>query len=109
MGRHHSINLLPIEQHEKVNQCIRSHRYMNIDAILADIQKLGINQLSRSALGRYVPHLRAQDELRVAPGENTIVTIVERGTGEVRVVKTTASAASIAAQIAKIIGSEPVS
>lgn len=109
MGRYHSIDLLPVEQHEQVNQCIRMHRYMNLDAILADIHEQGIEQLSRSALGRYIPQLRARDEMKVAPAEDTIVTIVERSTGEVRVVKTTASAAYVAAQIAKISGPNPVS
>ena len=109
MGRHRSIDLLPTEQREQVNQCIRLHRYMNFDAILADIQKLGIKQISRSALGRYLPNLRAGDELKVAPAEDTIVTIVERSTGEIRVIKTSASAAAVAAQIAKIGVAGPVS
>ena len=102
MGRQNSIEMLQPEQFELAKQCIRSHRYMILDAILADMRELGIQGVSRSTLGRYVPTLKAQDEMKAAPGEETVITIVERSSGEVRVIRTGVSAASVAAQIMKL-------
>lgn len=82
---------------------------MVLDTMLADIQALGVEGISRSALGRYVPVLKAEDEFKALPHEDTVVTIVERSTGEVRVIKTGASAASIVAQIMKIQAAPVVS
>ena len=75
---------------------------MVLDAILADVHACGIDTISRSALGRYVPTLKMQDGLQAFTAEETIVTIVERSSGQVRIIKTSASAAMVAAQIEKM-------
>lgn len=102
MGRHHSIELLPLKQQSAVNNIIRAHRYLGLSDILAGIEAQGIEGMSRSALGRYVPKLKAQDCIKSAPEEDTIVTIVERVTGKVLVVKTGVAADLIAANIANM-------
>lgn len=109
MGKHHSIDCLPPAQLEQVKECIRSHRYMLLDRMLSDLRAQGVDGISRSALGRYVPRLKAEDSLRVSSNEDTIVTIVERSTGVVHIVKTSASASTVAARIAKIRWPDPVS
>lgn len=106
MGRNSKIELLPAEEQSKVHEIIRAHRYLILDNILEDIKALGIRGVSRSALGRYVPRLKAQDFIKAAPDEGTVVTIVERSTGKVLVV-TTAAAADLVAE--KINGIRPVS
>lgn len=102
MGRNCNIASLPVEQQAQVDECIRSHRYMNLDSIMEAIGEFGISGVSRSALHRYLGGLKEKDALHAHPEEGTIITIVERGTGEVRIVKTCASGLAIATMIEKI-------
>lgn len=109
MGKHHSIDCLAPAQLELVKQCIRAHRYMLLDSMLAALCAQGIEGISRSALSRYVPRLKAEDSLKADTDEETIITIVERSTGAVRIIKTGASAATVAAQIEKLRRPAPLS
>lgn len=102
MGNHFSISRLPAEQQALVNKSIRSNRYRDLDIIMDELSDLGVGGFSRSALHRYLCVLREKDALCAQPEDGTIVTIVERGTGEVRVVKTSASGEAVAALIAGI-------
>ena len=53
--------------------------------------------------------LREKDATLATPEEGTIVTIVERGSGEVRLVKTAASAEAIATLIMTFRPNQPIS
>ena len=101
MGRHSNIASLALNQQTQVDQCIRAHRYRNLDFIMEEVETLGISGFSRSALHRYLLKLEKDDALHADPEQSTIVTIIERVTGEIRVVKTSASGFAIAALIAK--------
>lgn len=102
MSKPHSIDLLSPPEHEIVVRSIRAHRYAQVNLIAEDIKAAGIEKISRSAIGRYVARVRARDEQTAQPDQNTIVTVVQRSTGTVQVIKTSASAETVMAQIAKI-------
>ena len=98
MGRLLKIELLPEAERIAIDRSIREHRYMLLDEIVADLTAQGI-VVGRSSLHRYVVKLRENDATLATPEEGTIVTIVERGSGEVRLVNTAASAEAIATLI----------
>ncbi len=102
MGKNSNIDKLEIPLQMQVNDCIRAHRYIQIDVILTALKELGFEGIHRSNLHCYIVKLKAQDALTANPNEGTVITIVERATGEVRVIKSSASAVAIAAMIAKI-------
>lgn len=84
MGRLLKIELLPEAERIAIDRSIREHRYMLLDEIVADLAAQGI-VVGRSSLHRYVVKLREKDATLATPEEGTIVTIVERGSGEVTV------------------------
>lgn len=86
MGRHCSIQALGTAKISIVDQVIRDHGYIQLDDIVGELAQREI-KLARSTLHRYLRELRQRDLLCATPEEGTIVTIVERATGEVRVVK----------------------
>ena len=98
MGRLGTVRQLTQEQQSTIDRCIRAHRYLDLDAIVMTLKDMEVT-LARSTLHRYVSQLRRKDSLCALPDEGTIVTLVERGTGEVRIVKTAASAVALAAMI----------
>jgi hypothetical protein len=108
MGRLLKIELLPEAERIAIDRSIREHRYMLLDEIVADLaaQKIAVG---RSSLHRYVVKLREKDATLATPEEGTIVTIVERGSGEVRLVKTAASAEAIATLIMTFRPNQPIS
>ncbi|MBD3893910.1 hypothetical protein [Hydrogenophaga sp.] len=65
--------------------------------------------MSRSSLHWYVFALKEKDVNLASPEQGTIVTIVERSTGEVRLVKSAASAESIATLIMSFRPNQPIS
>ena len=77
---------------------IRTSSYIDLDKVLAKLRESGI-ALSRSALYRYASKLRARDAMTATPQERTIVTIVERPSGLVQVVKTSLPGEKVAALI----------
>lgn len=96
MGRIFSIKQLDPHTQLEVDRTIRSHGYVNLDKMLEALTAKGLI-ISRSSLYRYVVDLRARDALTAHPDEGTIITVVERSTGQVRVVKTSMSADSVVA------------
>ena len=108
MGRLTGIEML--QEHEKmaVDRCIREHRYVGLDDMVSTLDEQGI-KVTRSSLHRYLLKLRDRDATLATPEEGTIVTIVERATGEVRLVKTAASAESIATLIMTFRPNRPIS
>ncbi|MCD2164689.1 hypothetical protein [Comamonas koreensis] len=91
-------SLIPLAL-DRVNRIIREHRYVNLSKIQEQLAKDGLD-VKRSTLHRYVVALKKRDALLARPEEDTIVTIVERSSGEVRVVKTAITAEAVAALIA---------
>ncbi len=102
MGQKSTIDKLDSAKKAKIYQCIQANRHLNLDDLIDLIQDLKIVDLSRSALGRYLQKLDARASLCAEPNQATIVTIVERGSGEVRIVKTWASGSLIASLIDNI-------
>ncbi|MBK6567961.1 hypothetical protein [Candidatus Aalborgicola defluviihabitans] len=102
MGRRSNIDKLPPELHTVAIDCIRAHRHFTLDEMMFSLKELGFTQISRAALHRFLPELDKKDALCANPNEGTIVTIVERGTGEVRTVRSSASGLAIQTLIAKI-------
>jgi len=98
MGRLTSIDKLPEHERMAVDRCIREHRYMGIENMVLALVEQGI-KVNRSSLHRYTVKLRDKDATLATPDEGTIVTIVERATGQVRLVKCAASAEAIATLI----------
>jgi hypothetical protein len=98
MRRVSKIESLSVEHLVKVQRCIRAHRYQQVDMMLVDLSESGI-QLSRSPLYRYVAKLRNMDAMVACGDEGTIITITERVSGKVMVVKSSASADAITSLI----------
>jgi hypothetical protein len=109
MGRISTLFYLSPEHQESLKACIRSHQYVNLDLMMVDLKKRGITGITRSALHRHVVNFKESDALCASPDEGTVVTIIERGSGEVRVIKTCASGLSIATMLEKIKGTTVLS
>lgn len=98
MGRHCSIRTLGPAKSNTVDQVIRAYRYIHLDDMVLELADRGI-KIARSTLHRYLRALRERDMLCARPEEGTIVTIVERATGEVRVIKCCIASADLHAII----------
>lgn len=93
-----------VEGHQELaDRVIRANQYTNLDAIAVELTAQGI-ECRRAPLRRYVADLRERDTLCGEANEMTIVTIVEHRTGEVRVIRTSASAGAVEAQICLLRG-----
>ena len=102
MGRRNSIDKLPPKVRSAVIDCIRAHRHFTLDEIILALEERGFMDVSRSSLHRFLPRLDKNDALLANPEEGTIVTIVERGSGEVRTVNSSASGLAIATLIKEL-------
>lgn len=102
MGRRSKIDTLPPELHTAVIDCIRAHRHLTLDEMMSALAERGFNQISRAGLHRFLSTLDDKDALCANPNEGTVVSIVERGTGEVRTVLSSASGLAIATLIKKL-------
>lgn len=102
MGRRSSIEKLAPEIRTAVIDCIRAHRHRTLDEIASSLNERGFIGISRSSIHRYLPGLDQRDALCANPNEGTIVLIIERGSGEVRTVKSSASGLAIATLIQKL-------
>ena len=103
MGRRSSIDKIPAESQTTVIEFIRAHRHWTLTELTDGLLDLGIVDISRSALHRYLEKLYVSDSLQATQEEGTIVTIMERATGEVRVVKCSASAQLVADLVARAV------
>ena len=108
MGRTSTVRRLAIEDQVVVDRCIRAHSYCSLDAIVEDLAEQGIH-LSRSSVHRHAQKLQIADGLFALPSEGTIITIVERGSGEIRVLKTSASGAAVAEFLERIRSPQRIS
>ena len=102
MGRRSNIEILEPKLRSAMIDCIRAHRRFTLDEQMSYLKERGFTQVSRSGLGRFLQEFDKKEALCANPNEGTVVTIVERGTGEVRVVKSSASGLAIAALIKNI-------
>ena len=108
MGRNTKIDKGPDHERIAIDRCIREHRYMGLDDMVSALAAQGVS-VNRSSLHRYMLNLREKDANLASPEEGTIVTIVERSTGQVRLVKSEASADSIATLIMTFRPNRPIS
>ncbi len=105
MGRVSTFKYLTPEQHAIADACIRRYRYARIDAILEELQAADI-KISRSALGRYMKQLGESDGMLMETNDATVVTIVDRASGNVMVLKTAVNWSALASYI-RALGSSP--
>ncbi|QDL55341.1 hypothetical protein [Rhodoferax aquaticus] len=99
MSRRFSIDKMEPHRRTMAIDCIRANRHFSLVEIIANLRELGITEISKSALHRYLPTLDKKDSLCASPNEGTIVTIVERGTGEVITLASSASGRTIAEMV----------
>ena len=99
MGRASNVAYLKPEHRAIVDACIRRHLYINTAAMVVELAGRGI-KLSKSGLHRYASKLREGDALHAGTPDATIVIIVERGTGAVTVLTTSASRDVVAGLVA---------
>lgn len=98
MGRTSTAKRLTPTDQQALNLAIRASSYVDLDKVRAQLQGGGIT-LSRSSLYRYAAKLRERDAMTATPEEGTVVTIVERPSGFVQVVKTSMHGDAVAALI----------
>jgi hypothetical protein len=108
MGRVSHVHYLSPEDQTVVDACIRHHKYVRIDVIRSELLKREIN-ISRSALHRYMVRLQENDGFMMDSSDATIVTIMERSTGRVVVVKTPVKPDALVAHLQTLTALYPVS
>ncbi|MBB2775044.1 UNVERIFIED_ORG: hypothetical protein HNP28_000315 [Comamonas terrigena] len=98
MGRTSTAKRLTPAAQQALDLAIRASSYIDLDKVRAQLQGGGII-FTRSSLYRYAAKLRARDAMTATPEEGTVVTIVERPSGLVQVVKTSMPGNAVAALI----------
>ncbi|KAB2905597.1 MAG: helix-turn-helix domain-containing protein [Burkholderiaceae bacterium] len=99
MSRKSAFDSLAPELQTRVIALVRANRHKSLDDIKAVLTASEGITISRSAIHRTLTKLNARDHLVALPAEQTVVTVVDRVSGEVRVVKTAIPAAVIEAMI----------
>lgn len=95
MTRRSFMDALPANQKAKAIAVLRANRHQSLDWITAALsEQVGV-ETSRSAVHRALAKLNAYDRRSAATGEGTVVTIVERATGEIRLVTTGLPASTV--------------
>lgn len=87
------------EQQLRAIALMRANRHRTLDEIVEELKTLDGMTISRSSVHRTLRKLNARDQLLANDQEQVIVTIVDRGTGEVRVIKTPVLAEMIESMI----------
>lgn len=103
MGRASNVAYLKPEERAIVDGCIRRHLYVNTAAMVLELAGRGIN-LSKSGLNRYALKLREGDSRHAGTADATVVIIVERQTGSVTSLTTSASRDVVACLVAGLAG-----
>lgn len=99
MTRRSFVDALAADKQVAAVALLRANRHLSLDQVKEALEKeLGI-QASRSAVHRFLVKLAAYDRRRAAKNEDTIITIVERTTGEVRIISTSLPASTVEALI----------
>jgi len=88
MGRKSAFESLEPEKKAKVLAFIRANRHKVIDDIQTALLEVEGVDIARSTLHRTITKINARDQLLARAEEQTVVTVVDRVTGEVRVIKT---------------------
>ncbi|ART47586.1 MULTISPECIES: DUF3486 family protein [Acidovorax] len=95
MGRKSAFKSLEPEKQAKALALMRAHRHKSIDDIRAALIDSEDLDISRSAVHRMLSKLNARDQMLASAEEHTVVTVVDRITGEVVVIKTAVPASLI--------------
>jgi hypothetical protein len=90
MGNVSTVKKLTAEQNLAVDSCIRRRRFVNINAIRADLSESGI-EISRSALHCYMQKLKRLDGQNCGTPNDTVIVVMKRSTGSVINLTTSAS------------------
>ena len=93
------MDALPADQKAKAIAVLRANRHQSLDWITATLSEQAGVEVSRSAVHRALAKLNIYDRQNAAMGEGTVVTIVERATGEIRLVTTGLPASTVEAMI----------
>lgn len=102
MGRLTSIQKLPPEIRAKVDALLNAHPHFTLNQLMELLSENDLNVCSRSALSRYLTAECGRRSMLPLREDETVITIIERKTGEVRVLKTPVSAALVAAAVDKL-------
>lgn len=86
MGRKSAFESLEPEKQAKALALVRAHRHKSIDDVRALMEAEGID-MARSSLHRAMTKINARDQLLVRAEEQSVITVVDRISGEVRVIK----------------------
>lgn len=87
MGRKTAFELLTPDLHAKALAHLRANPHRSLDELQVALLEDGID-ISRSALHRAAIKVKANDKLMATAEDQTVITIVDRVSGEVRVIKT---------------------
>ena len=101
MGRNSTMQQMTAEDNARADACIRQHRFININAIKAALEAEGI-QISRAALHRYMQRLAKRDGLNFGSENDTVIVVMQRSTGAVVQLSTTATIEMVVSHIASI-------
>ena len=108
MARRSAFNYLTPEQNAAADACIRQYRYARLDEIVEALEAQGI-VMTRSAVGRYMKKLRERDGMLMDATDATVVTIVDRASGNVIVLKTALGGSELASRIQAFVSAADVS
>lgn len=101
MGRHSTIRSLSPEMLMRAEALIREFDYIHLEQVLHIMRAEGINT-SRSALNRYAMKLKQQDGLFAGSPDRTVVVLLDRITGNVTTLSTSATSEVVTQTISNL-------
>lgn len=99
MGRKSTFESQEPQKQASILAFIRANRHLGIDDIRAGLLESEGFDMARSTLHRTITKINARDQLLARADEQTVVTVVDRVSGDVRVIKTCVPGALIDALI----------
>ena len=99
MARLSSIKKLDPEVRNQVDAFLVAHPHYTLNETIEALKKRGLPAGSRSALQRYLAGRNSSPHM---PEAQTIVTVVNLQTGDVRIIKTPASSEIVEAAVSKL-------
>lgn len=109
MGRLSSIQRLTPDVRVKFDALLSAHPHFTLDQLMSLLAENNLDVCSRSALGRYLAAENGRRSFPPLDDDETVITIIERRSGEVRVLRTPVSATLVAAAVEKLTAKYGVS
>lgn len=99
MGKPSFAQRRPLAERHLIDEVVRDNQFYNVDRCLDELKAHGIST-TRSALARYMKRQRDKSQMLPKGDSPTIVTLVDRVSGEARHLRTDLSIDEIEAMIA---------